>query len=106
MSFTLKEFTAAVSDWEDEAMLDDELFMSIWYGAIDSLPTIEGIGKLEFADQWGGEGDGAQIHVVLKVGDRYFQRDGYFSSWGEDSMDGAVYEVKPKQVMKTEYEAI
>jgi hypothetical protein len=107
MSFAIEELTSAISNWEEENGLRNNLFMELWYeDAPEELPTLDGIGKVEFVDSWGGEGDGAEIFVVIKVGDRYFQRTGYYSSWGESRMDGKLEEVKPVQVMRTEYESV
>lgn len=106
MNFTVTQLEEKLSDWEDEAKLEQNLFLSMWYEEVEVLPYIEGIGQIEFAERSGGEGDGAEISIVIKIGNRYFQRDGYYSSWGEDSMDGDIYEVKPKQVQRTEYDRI
>lgn len=106
MSVTVAEFNEAVTKWEEEAGLRTDLFMAVWDEMLDALPYIEGLGQLELAEKSGGEGDGAQIHVVLKVGEQYFQQDGYYSSWGSDEMDGEVYEVRPKQVQVTQYERV
>lgn len=67
------------------------------------LLDIPGLPKIEIADVEGGEGDGAEIWVTIKVGDQYFQKYGYYSSWGDSAIHGDVYEVFPKQVMRTEW---
>ena len=105
--FTVKQLEEALSQWEEEVNLSYGTFLALWYEDLEhDLPNLEGIGQVESVESWGGEGDGAAIHVVIKVGDRYFQQDGYYSSWGESEMDGQVVEVKPVQVMRTEYQEI
>ena len=112
MAYTIEEFKAAVSDWEMQAEDVRSLFIDVWNEELstEDLPTLENIGKLEVADTWGGEGDGAEIYAVVRVvgedGDRYFQASGYYSSWGDTDMDGDIIEVRPKEVQVTRYEAV
>lgn len=107
MSFTVKELESALTQWEEQIGENRNLFMDMWYEEnMEGLPNLEGIGQLEFVDSGGGEGDGAEIWVVIKIGNRYFRKTGYYSSWGSDEMDGDLEEVKPKQVEVTQYEAI
>lgn len=62
--------------------------------------------NLKYVDSGGAEGDGAEKWVVFKVGKQLFRMTGYYSSWGDDDWDGDLEEVKPKQVMRTEYEGV
>lgn len=50
------------------------------------------------------EGDG-EIYMVFQVGDRFFRKEGYQSSYGDDrSWDGAVVEVFPREFTSVVYE--
>lgn len=73
---------------------------------IDEEFDVPGLPKITFVDSGGGEGDGAEIYVVVQIGDQYFQKTGYYSSWGESEMDGATEEVQPKKVVRTEWETV
>lgn len=112
MGYSVAEFSKRLGHWEDEHFEGSDLFMEVWYhdgvptDKIDEMPVIEGFGQLEVVDRQGGEGDGAEISVVIKAGDRYFRKTGYYSSWGESEMDSAVSEVQPVEVTRTEYEEI
>lgn len=102
MSFTAKELQTEINDKYEGY---GDFFMQAYYEDIDGMPSISQ-GEIEVVDNWGGEGDGASVHVVIKVADRFFRMDGYYSSWGDSAMDGELYEVAPKEVMKIEYESI
>lgn len=64
-------------------------------------------GRVETVEQVGGEGEGDRAHVVvkfLKTG-QFFRCDGYYSSYEGAEYDGQWFEVKPKLVQVTRYEA-
>lgn len=65
--------------------------------------NIEGFGKAEFVESYGGEGMGDERWIVFKVGDRYFQKNGFYSSWDGSSWDGELEEVEPREVTVTQY---
>lgn len=70
------------------------------------IPTKYGIARQ--VDKYGGEGMGEQYYIVWEISDgsnvRFFRADGYYASWdGHNWDDAELYEVKPKQVTKTEY---
>lgn len=49
-------------------------------------------------------GDRVVFHIV-KVGDRYFKKEGWYDSWGGDSgWDAALYEVVEKEVVTKVWE--
>lgn len=105
MDFTVAELTEAISYYEGELGISN-MFLKIWDEELDVLPEIPNIGKLEFAETSGLPNDGASIAVVIRIGNRFFRKSGYYSSWGDSTMDGAIEEVKAKRVERTEYEAI
>src|SRR4051812_30858634 len=105
MAFTIPELTEAISYYEGEMGIGN-LFLQIWEEEVDVLPDIPNIGKIEYADTDGQPNDGAEISAVIKIGDRYFEKSGYYSSWGSSTMDGDIVEVRPKQVQVTQYERI
>lgn len=107
--FTVEEFKEKLSEWQEEHFEDRNLFLECFWQEgvptdyIDEMPTLDGIGKLDVADFGGGEGDGAEIYTILSVGGRFFRRSGYYSSWGDSTMDGPIHEVFPREVTRTEY---
>lgn len=46
-----------------------------------------------FGEYFEGEGE---IFVIFKVGDKYYRKNGYESSYGDRTWDGDVVEVHPK----------
>lgn len=100
MSFTAKELYTEIND----AYTENDFFLDAYYEEVAELETP--LGKVVVEDVQGGEGDGAPIHVIIKVGERYFQMDGYYSSWDSSEMDGELFEVQPKEVKVTQYERI
>lgn len=105
MSFTAQELDTVIADaWEAKPERERDFFMDAYYEIVKELDTR--YGKVVVEEVSGGQGDGAPIEVVISVDGRYFQQDGYYSSWGDSQMDGELYEVKPKQVVKTEYERV
>jgi len=60
------------------------------------------VGKIEFIETIPDDpGDGQFWGAVWKLGDRYFVKAGYYSSWDSSEFDGEFYEVEQRQVMKT-----
>lgn len=50
--------------------------------------------------------DQIPMYVIVELNGRHFRKDGVYSSWDSTSWDGPLYEVKAKEVVKTEYERI
>ena len=98
--FTAKELYEEIND----AYPENDFFLDAYYEEVAELETRYGKVIVEQVD--GGEGDGAPIHVIISVGERYFQMDGYYSSWDDSQMDGELFEVQPKEVKVTQYERI
>lgn len=47
---------------------------------------------------------GSDIWVVVKAGNQYFKKEGYFSSHWDTDWDGPVYEVSPREVTVTVFD--
>lgn len=69
-----------------------------------NLGVVEGLGRGEYVDSYGGEGQGDERWVVIRFGDRYFRKDGYYASYDGTTWDGDFREVKPTQKTITVYE--
>lgn len=107
MSFTVKEVEDAINKWEEK---DQEENPNSYYDGVydrlkwgEELEEIEGLGKLEYVDDYGGEGQGDDYWVVFKVGDQFFRKNGWYASYDGGELDGELYEVFPKEVTRTEY---
>lgn len=64
-------------------------------------------GTVYFVDSYGGEGQGDQYWYVFKLiytdgAERFFKVDGYYASYSGGYYD-EMYEVFPKQVLRTEW---
>lgn len=109
MSFTVEEVKKAIEEFEssdayeqtysysEPSMLDD--LMNEEEQSFD----VPGLGKVEFVENFGGEGQGDDYWLIFKVGEQYFQQDGYYASHDGGYLDGDLYEVEPVKVTKTEY---
>lgn len=81
-----------------------------WKIEVGTTPVeVEGLGKVSCADEYGGQGQGDDYWVVVKVefpdgSVRYFRKDGYYQSYSGGSLDGDMYEVFPKEKKVTVYE--
>lgn len=51
----------------------------------------------------GGEGSGEYCYVILRVGEQYFRKEGYYSSYNGTDWDGDFDEVEPYQKTITDY---
>lgn len=54
----------------------------------------------------GGEGHGEHVFVVIKVGNQYFKKDGYYASHYGTDWDGSFAEVEPYEKTVTDYRVI
>lgn len=52
---------------------------------------------IEEVDSTGGMDEGSNASVTLKIGDRYFQKQGYYASHYGYDWDGAFLEVYPSE---------
>jgi hypothetical protein len=85
-----ERFTNDPWEWM-ECSVGDQLDL-LGYGVI-VVHELE-IGK-DFENYLGD--DSYENWVILKVADRYFKKDGYYSSWDGGSLDGPWYEAKETQ---------
>ena len=60
----------------------------------------------ELVEDFGGEGLGDHAHVVIRVDDKLFKIDGYYSSYDGTDWDTEWYEVKPAEKTITVYEKV
>lgn len=97
--YTPAEIEEAVNDWEGWGELK-------WQkdGAKETLTLRGEVIEVEKIDDFGGEGQGDSIWVVIKVGDQLFRKDGYYLSHYGTDWDGEVTEVKPVERTVTFYE--
>lgn len=84
---------------------DDE---SPWSEAEDIDHTFNGT-HLKGVDSGGGEGEGSNAYVVVKVTHpgghvQHFRKNGYYASHYGYDWDGELYEVKPVEKTITVYE--
>lgn len=64
------------------------------------------LGKIELADEYGGEGEGSTYYVVVKFVDHdvYIKVDAYYESYDGTDWDSSEFvQVKPKEVAKVEW---
>jgi hypothetical protein len=81
----------------------------------DEGVTVTGLGKVWVVEEiGGGEGGGEDMSLVLRVRDetgkypttRYFQKNGYYASFGGSSWDGSFVEVQPVSRTVTLFEEV
>lgn len=103
MSYTAYEIEEKINEHQEKHPEDFEYgnpYKEIKYG---DLSEIDGLGKIELIDEFGGEGQGDDYWVVFKVGDQLFRKDGWYASYDGGELDGELYEVEPVEVQRTEY---
>lgn len=74
----------------------------------DGLPAMGSVpselGAISYVENRGGEGDGAPVYYVVKVGDKYYEIETVYSSWDyTDWNDEDFYEVVPEKVTVVKY---
>lgn len=103
MTYTAKQIMEAIeTDFEG---YDSEF----WHEAGDAAVELPSLGiTTEPIEDFGGEGMGDSVYVIFKIGDQFFKKDGYYSSWnGTDWDEGEpLHEVAPAQEMVTVYKAV
>lgn len=62
------------------------------------------LGDIRMVEQVGGEGEGDHAHLVWRVGDRLFRKDGYHQSHSGTFFDGDLYVVQRREKTVTVYE--
>ena len=115
MGYTAAQVETAIKAMaEDWGYSDYGIRQGSYWLEISSPEVVPGIdGTIEGVMTEGGEGQGDQYVVVLKVvtvdgDDQFFRIDGYYSSYdGVDfSYSSGLYEVAPKSKTITVYEAV
>lgn len=105
--FTVEELGEKLAELFEKGDNDaDSPWCETWHSfeyLKDDEGNIEGFGKAEFVESYGGEGMGDERWIVFKVGDRMFRKNGYYSSWDGSSWDGELEEVEPREVTVTQY---
>lgn len=116
MSFTPKQVEEAVEAFEEVNNDEYDGYSGVlsylksegrWShkGEVASV-DVPGLGKLEYFEDYGGEGQGDDYWVVFKLGDQYFRKDGWYASYDGGELDGELYEVKPVEVKVTQYQQV
>lgn len=115
-SYQERATTGGLSVWEEKRGEPRPLKLytrtedgDFWSAAINMLhgtdPVIlDGIGTVTLAEAFGGEGEGSQYFLVMKVAAedgsvRYIKRDGWYASHDGGYLDGPHYFVTP--IVKT-----
>lgn len=70
---------------------------------------VPGLGRVEVAKEFGGEGQGDRYYIIFRVTEdngniRYFKIDGWYASYDGGHYDGPFSEVKPVEKTVTFYE--
>lgn len=82
---------------------------SWWADEVNSGEPIEveRLGQVETINTYtGGEGGGEDCELLFKVGDRFFQKVGYYASYDGTYWDGDFSEVRPELKTITVYLAV
>lgn len=72
--------------------------------------AVPDLGLVSLAETFGGEGQGDQYYIVLRIdmeeGVRYFKVDGWYQSYAGGELDGPLFEVTPVEKTITVYERV
>lgn len=111
MSVTAHKVEQALDKWiKSQPQVEEEYynrkqmadFYFDWYGDNNPRVELDGLGMLEFVETTPEDpGDGKYFGSVWKLGNQYFVKDGYYSSWDSSEFDGAFHEVKQAEVKQT-----
>ncbi|AXG66282.1 hypothetical protein SEA_ANNADREAMY_197 [Streptomyces phage Annadreamy] len=105
--FDIREFERYLSDgWSLTlnyyTLHGERGFWGYLWDETDSIQTKYGLVERVNADTDYDEGREERT-MVVKIGDRYFQKTGYYDSWDSTYWDGRFVEVKPVQKTITDY---
>jgi hypothetical protein len=80
-------------------------YEQLWTGDADKLKTPFGdASKIQEETDYA---DGQEERtMILKIGDRFVKKVGYYDSWESSNWDGAITEVKPVEQTVVVYEAV
>jgi hypothetical protein len=114
MSYTAQQVSDAIKaqaeDWGYSGYQISQGTFWLEIGGPEVVPGIDGV--IETVETRGGEGQGDQYVVVLKLTTtddevQYFRIDGYYSSYdGVDFSYADLYEVRPREKTIITYEAV
>src|SRR6266404_8450601 len=98
--------------------VQEGLTMGVWSSARGEYDppnnVVPGLGTVTLEEHFGGEGQGDHAHLVFRVHCltdteewlKYYQVDGYYSSYEGTDWDGDLYQVTPRQKTITVFEKV
>lgn len=109
MSYTVEDLDKAIEEYFPNRWSDawKAFHSSIEY----DTALIPGVGEAILVDQFGGEDQGSQYWIVVKItdadgGERFFRRDGYHQSHDGSYLDGPTEEVSATPKVVTVYQNV
>jgi len=82
-----------------------QFYSLLWNGDYSSLKTP--YGDVKIVDRSTDYEDGQEERtMILKVGDRFVKKVGYYDSWESSDWYGSITEVKPVDKIVTVYESV
>jgi len=80
-------------------------YQVLWSGDAIELNTL--YGKAKVVERSTDYADGQEERtMVVKIGDRFVKKVGYYDSWDSSDWDGSITEVKPVDRIVTVYEPV
>lgn len=106
----IKELYADYDDSQVDDVSDESMWRAFKYDDTDDIFPNKEEFFVELAEEYGGEGQGDEFWIVLKVteGDNigYLRVDGWYASFAGGELDGDPYEVQPKEATVTVWEKV
>ncbi|UDL16815.1 hypothetical protein SEA_ATUIN_149 [Arthrobacter phage Atuin] len=109
---TAAQVQSELQDWNDAehgySQVGDALYDGLYSwreGEVKSFEIASGTVTL-VKNHGGGEGDGEERWIVIKVGDQLFEYRGYYSSWDGTEWDDKLREVEPYEVTVIKYREV
>lgn len=79
-------------------------FSYLWYEAHLIQTDFGLVERVEISTDYS---DGQEERtMIIKIGDRYFKKVGYYDSWNSSNWDGSITEVVPREKTITVYDPI
>lgn len=88
---TVADIEAAVEAHE----FSDDFWPEFGWASRGEKENLPGLGEIVVVDRRDDPGDGQEMWIVFSLGDQFFRKTGYYSSWDGSSWDGALVEVEP-----------
>lgn len=109
-----KKFEQEIIEWAKSKNDDDMPFEVALVIALQEITFVSNdksfdipSGTVTLVAQEGGDDQGEYYDVTFKVGEKYFECNGFYSSWDGVSWEGTeAIEVRPVQVTVTEYHTV